>query len=241
MIEPIGRTGVSQSLNKGFGGGNAGGRGIGADLENRDLVKEVAAIQTPTFILHGDEDLIPLASAQQIYEAVHGSQLVVLEGIGHIPFAARAEQRGLNFVLSIANLGQRPYLVNGNAAELSQALQNLLDNALKFNQVGGNIALQMTSPADIIVISVEDNGIGVALDEIPLLFQRFYRARNAAAIVGNGLGLAIVKAIVERHGQCQTAYIWHGVCCTIAYRFATICPHQNCLLTIISVMDIIDS
>lgn len=66
--------------------------GIGGDLENRDLVTEIGAIQTPTFILHGDEDLIPLAAAQQIHAAVPGSQLVVFEGIGHIPFVEAPEQ-----------------------------------------------------------------------------------------------------------------------------------------------------
>lgn len=72
--------------------GDAVATGVLADLDNRDLVTEVAAIQTPTFILHGDEDLIPLASSQQIHEAIPSSQLVVLEGTGHIPFVEAPAQ-----------------------------------------------------------------------------------------------------------------------------------------------------
>jgi signal transduction histidine kinase len=51
-----------------------------------------------------------------------------------------------------------------------------------------------------VVFSVEDTGIGVPPDEVPQLFRRFHRARNAAAIPGSGLGLAYVKAVAERHG-----------------------------------------
>lgn len=142
------------------------------------------------------------AAPSEPFQAVDLAQL--LQSISE-PFAARAEQRDLTFTLTFTNPGQQLYRVNGNAAELSQALQNLLDNALKFSADGGSIGLHMTSTGNMIVISVEDTGIGVAADEIPLLFQRFYRARNAAAIAGNGLGLTIVKAIVERHGGSVSA------------------------------------
>lgn len=61
--------------------------GLFTDLDNDyDELGAIKRITTPTLIIHGDEDLIPLASSQQIQQAIAGSQLVVLEGIGHIPF-----------------------------------------------------------------------------------------------------------------------------------------------------------
>lgn len=66
--------------------GDAVAAGLFADLETYDELTEIAKITSPTLIIHGDEDLIPLESSQQIHEAIAGSQLVVLEGIGHIPF-----------------------------------------------------------------------------------------------------------------------------------------------------------
>lgn len=137
------------------------------------------------------------------------------------PFASRAEQQEINFGLAIANEIESPPLVRGNESELSQALQNLLDNALKFSDPGGTIRLTVAAADTTIRIVVEDTGIGVAADELPLLFQRFYRARNAAAYPGNGLGLAIVKVIVERHGGTVTAdHTGHGM------RFQVTLPGQ---------------
>lgn len=66
--------------------GDAVAAGLFTDLETYDELAAIATITSPTLIIHGDEDLIPLESSQQIHEAIAGSQLVVLEGIGHIPF-----------------------------------------------------------------------------------------------------------------------------------------------------------
>ena len=71
--------------------GDAVTAGLFADLETYDELAEIAKITSPTLIIHGDEDLIPLESSQQIHEAIAGSQLVVLEGIGHIPFVEAPE------------------------------------------------------------------------------------------------------------------------------------------------------
>jgi signal transduction histidine kinase len=90
--------------------------------------------------------------------------------------------------------------VLGEEAELRAALTNLLDNALKFTPEGGRISLGFRQEDGVAVLWVEDTGIGIPEADLPLLFQRFHRGRNAAAYPGSGLGLAIVKAIAERHG-----------------------------------------
>ena len=91
--------------------------------------------------------------------------------------------------------------VVGDADRLEQALQNLAANALRYTPAGGKIQLTAESRDGDIVLTVRDNGSGIAPEHLPLIFNRFYKAdasRKAAG--GSGLGLSIAKAIVERHG-----------------------------------------
>lgn len=86
---------------------------------------------------------------------------------------------------------------------VAQALTNLLSNAIKYSSHGGEVTVQVrTVNAREVLVSVSDQGIGVAPEEIRLLFQpysRLYRERRA---MGTGLGLCITKGIVEAHGGC---------------------------------------
>lgn len=113
------------------------------------------------------------------------------------PYASRAEQAGLVFVL---DLPDEPLTVLGNRGQLRQALGNLLDNALKFSPQGGEVEAGLHQEGDWVSLWVQDSGIGIPAEDLPRLFNRFHRGRNAAAYPGSGLGLAIVKAIVTGHG-----------------------------------------
>lgn len=114
-------------------------------------------------------------------------------------YASRAEQAGLTFALE---LPEQAVTVQGNEAHLRRALSNLLDNALKFTPGGGAVKVGLRAVAGDawVELWVEDTGIGIPPGDVPQLFSRFHRGRNAAAYPGSGLGLAIVKAIVEGHG-----------------------------------------
>lgn len=95
-------------------------------------------------------------------------------------------------------------LVFGDPFRLDQALRNLVGNAFRHTPDGGAITL-VAAPADEgIALTVTDTGEGIAADDLPLIFDRFYKARGshrvAAPQSGSGLGLSIVKAIVLRHG-----------------------------------------
>jgi two-component system sensor histidine kinase MprB len=91
--------------------------------------------------------------------------------------------------------------VHGDAAGLSRAVLNLLDNAAKWSPPGGTVGLQLsqidTAHAELIV---SDQGPGIAPEERGLVFERFYRSTSARAMAGSGLGLAIVKQVVVKHG-----------------------------------------
>jgi signal transduction histidine kinase len=84
---------------------------------------------------------------------------------------------------------------------IARAISNLLDNAIKFTPVTGQIKLQAKQEPDVVVIEVIDTGEGIANDDLPKVFERFYRADKARQREGgSGIGLAIVKNIILAHG-----------------------------------------
>ncbi len=92
-------------------------------------------------------------------------------------------------------------VVMGEPERLRQVFRNLIGNAIKYTQQGGDIQVQVATRDRYAEVRVVDNGIGIPEDEIPNLFRTFYRVSSAWSeeVEGNGLGLAIVKSIVEQH------------------------------------------
>ena len=92
--------------------------------------------------------------------------------------------------------------VLGDAQWLTQALINLLDNALHYTQSGGAVTVRLQAAGEEIAVAVEDTGYGIEPEHLPHLFERFYRTDWARAkdAGGTGLGLPIVKEIAEAHG-----------------------------------------
>jgi signal transduction histidine kinase len=111
-------------------------------------------------------------------------------------FASRAEQLDRAFSMEIP---AQSAMVSGNEMHLRQVLINLLENALKFTPDEGNIALDLECSAGEVKMTISDSGIGIPSEDLPHVFERFHRGRNASEYSGNGLGLAIVKAIVTEH------------------------------------------
>jgi two-component system, OmpR family, phosphate regulon sensor histidine kinase PhoR len=83
-----------------------------------------------------------------------------------------------------------------------QLLSNVVGNAVKFTPRGGAVSVELTEADDAVTITVRDTGPGIPEDELPRIFERFYRGTNTgeARASGSGLGLAIVRSIVEMHG-----------------------------------------
>jgi signal transduction histidine kinase len=93
-------------------------------------------------------------------------------------------------------------LVHADRDRISQVLINLVSNAVKYTPDGGKIRVLLSDRPDSVVLHVQDTGIGIPEEELPYIFERFYRAdksrnRNTG---GSGIGLAIVKSIVSAHG-----------------------------------------
>jgi len=110
--------------------------------------------------------------------------------------AAREKQIELDVV------ADSPPAVLGDAQRLTQVLDNLVSNAVKFTPDGGAVTISVAAANGGARLVVTDNGIGVTEDEQKQVFSRFFRASNATAraIPGTGLGLAICHALIEQHG-----------------------------------------
>jgi two-component system phosphate regulon sensor histidine kinase PhoR len=102
----------------------------------------------------------------------------------------------------VVDLSPDALTILADETRLHEVLYNLLDNALKYSRENGEIRLRAAQHGPQIVLSVTDNGIGITKDDLPRIFERFYRADKARSreLGGTGLGLAIVKHIAQLHG-----------------------------------------
>lgn len=106
----------------------------------------------------------------------------------------RLEEDDIQLSYSLA-----PNRFRGDAELLENVWDNLLTNAIKYNEPGGSIEIRLDSTATGVTVSFKDSGAGIAEDAIPQLFDRFYRGNAARSKDGTGLGLSIVEQIVRLH------------------------------------------
>jgi signal transduction histidine kinase len=108
--------------------------------------------------------------------------------------AKKIEVRGLEDTESI--------YVDGDPDMIHQVVYNLIDNAVKFTNEGGYVEIRLRSLPDRTVVSVENSGAGIAPDELPLIFDRFYKTDKSRSQDKNGMGLGlfIVRTIIQQHG-----------------------------------------
>ena len=92
-------------------------------------------------------------------------------------------------------------MVRGVPSTIERAVSNLLDNAAKWSPPGGEIEVTVRDGE----LTVRDHGPGIDADDLPFVFDRFYRAPSARGMPGSGLGLAIVRQVAEAHGGTVTA------------------------------------
>ena len=112
---------------------------------------------------------------------------------------------------------EAPLPMSGDRELMTQMVANLLDNALRHTPEGVRILVAGERSAHGVTLTVEDNGPGVAAQDLSAIFQRFYRADAARSPPGSGLGLSLVAAIAELHGlECSASDNHPGLKITLA-------------------------
>jgi signal transduction histidine kinase len=125
-------------------------------------------------------------------------------GLGDLIVVAAEEGRVLAEPREVAILAESPAggpVINADFRQLKQAVMIGIDNAVKHSPPGGTIRVFAVSEGTAAAIRITDEGTGIADEDLPHLFERFYRGRDEGALLntGFGIGLAIAKGIVERH------------------------------------------
>ena len=98
------------------------------------------------------------------------------------------------------SIGSKAPVIQADAPRLRRVFTNLLENALKYSSAGTVVSLEAQETEEEILLRVRDQGIGIPAEELPYIFDVFYRGSDRAKLKGHGLGLAGVEAIVKGHG-----------------------------------------
>lgn len=136
-----------------------------------------------------------------------GMEMSVVDLREIVEDAARSIRRmadGKNVAVLLAHVGES-FAVLGDYGRLRQMLLVLLDNAVKFSPQGKAVEVALSASKNEIALSVRDEGPGIAPEDLPYIFERFYKQRSEENKNGTGLGLAIAKQIADRHGAVITA------------------------------------
>jgi two-component system, chemotaxis family, CheB/CheR fusion protein len=177
----------------------AAGSGAGADTERTTWAIDVIVRQS-THLARILDDLLDVARISRGILTVHRSTLDLQAVVAHALEASRLLIDARRQRLEV-ELPPEPVRVDGDLVRLAQVLENLLNNAAKYTPVGGSIRMQVHRENGEAVIEVIDDGIGIAPEMLPRVFDLFMRVeRDGVGQVGGlGLGLAIVRRIVELH------------------------------------------
>ncbi len=144
-------------------------------------------------------DIVTLQRIERGTLSCEAVDIVALARVAVQSFQLTVTQPGLEFTMEDPG---GPLMVWGDRERLSQVLDNLLHNAVKFSPNGGRITVRVADHGDYVLVSVQDTGIGIPPDKLDRIFDRFYQVDGSTKrrFGGMGLGLAIVKRIVEAHG-----------------------------------------
>ncbi|MCL4291280.1 MAG: HAMP domain-containing histidine kinase [Thermoleophilia bacterium] len=153
---------------------------------SRLLADVVAQLEELTELV---ADLVDLARGAEPATAVEDVRLDLL--VERAVERARAHAPGIEIVAAL-----EPTVVEGVPDRLERAAANLLDNAAKWSSPGGIVEVAVSDGE----LTVRDHGPGIEPEDLPHVFDRFYRSRAARSMPGSGLGLAIVKQVAESHG-----------------------------------------
>ena len=141
-----------------------------------------------------------MTRARRILIAVAGAACLVVPAADASVAVKGVDTSGFP-VVRVSVLTSEPSSVRGDPERLGRAIANVLGNALKWSPEGGSVEVRVSRGA----VVIRDHGPGIDEADLPLVFERFYRAPTARGTPGSGLGLAIVRHVVEAHGGSAEA------------------------------------
>jgi len=129
----------------------------------------------------------------------------------------KAKKRNVNLVVKHHQKGR--FLVQVDAEKIKQVLINLIENAIKYGKVGGEVICRMYSMGEQVLVEIADDGNGIPSEHLNKVFERFYRVdiSRDRGLGGSGLGLSIVKHIIEAHNQTINIRSTEGEGCTFSF------------------------
>jgi len=194
----------------------------------RQLVRDVAhEVRTPLAILRGTtEGLVDgvLEPDEESLRSLHDEVLRLTSLVGDLETLAAADAAAIRLEVRPIDLAEvagaavtvargaaadaevaleadlRPASTEGDPERLRQVVVNLLSNALRHTPPGGRIEVRTTCDGEGCLLEVIDTGEGIAPEDLPHVFERFYRGRGAEASSGSGIGLAVAAELVKAHG-----------------------------------------
>ncbi|WP_051801086.1 sensor histidine kinase [Streptomyces sp. NRRL F-525] len=168
-------------------------------------------LEEALLLQHIVDDLQDLAEADAGQLRIHPEPLFVRDLLDHVATAhlGRAETAGVT--LTTRTDGDPD--LSGDPVRLRQVIGNLVSNAIRHTPPGGTVTLRARRTADHVTIEVADTGTGIPAEDLPRVFDRFWRAEKSRSrrTGGSGLGLAIVRRLTEAHGGTVTVTSTVGV------------------------------
>ena len=145
----------------------------------RAQIEELTTLVGDLVELARDEPMGQITGPVELHELLDNAVARVRRRASSVAFAATVD----------------PWFLEGESGAIERALTNLLDNAAKWSPPGGTVRVSLEGG----VVTVDDEGDGIADDDLPHVFERFYRATESRTMPGSGLGLSIVAQVAERH------------------------------------------
>jgi signal transduction histidine kinase len=153
-------------------------------------------IETLLSLINDLLDVAKIEAGQYIQRRVPTDIGALLEDLMPL-MAPRAKEQSITLTCSCKDL----LPVRADPKSIEEILNNLITNAINYSPDGGRVSVTATGMGEYLEIKVEDTGVGIPQQELPKIFDRFYRVKHPRTrqVTGTGLGLAIVKGVVEAH------------------------------------------
>ncbi|WIY06340.1 HAMP domain-containing sensor histidine kinase [Amycolatopsis mongoliensis] len=170
-----------------------------------DHALTASLLEETVLLQHIVEDLQDLAAADAGWLRLHPEPVDAAELAGHVAAAHADRAAAAGVTLTVSARGETGF--EADPVRVRQVVSNLVTNAVRHTPPGGRVTIHVSSTVDEVVIAVADTGTGIAAEDLPHVFDRFWRAEKSRnrQTGGSGLGLAIVRHLVEAHGGTVAA------------------------------------